>query len=304
MIRRAVVLAIALVLLTSSVAFATFSDSGSIGSNSFATATLAPPTATSVTYAGANGLTINWTASTTSFTSGYNVLRATASGGPYTLIGTTSGAVTYSDPVLAGTYYYVVQATGRGWTSVNSAQASGTSTLANTGFLACGANAPVTLFAGNNNGFETNPGAACTNTATLATDANTGLNLFPPDSCTGILKDRHQFYDFGASIPAGKTIDGIEVQAALSENNTSGTTRVCAELSWNAGSSYATAKSVLLTQTAENTFILGATNDKWGRTWATTDFTDANFRLRITDSATVGGKNIMLRNLGLRVTYH
>lgn len=299
---RVIALAITLTLLSCDVASAKFSDAASVSSNSLSAATLAPPTGLSTASAGANGVTINWTGSASSFEDGYNVLRGTVSGGPYTQVGTTGGALTYTDPVAAGTYYYVVQATGRGWTSANSSQVTGTSTIANTGFLLCSANAATTTGAGDNNGFQTNPASGCTNTSTLATDTSTGTGI--TDTCTGTTKDRHQYYNFGASIAAGKTVDGIEIRAALSQNNTTGTTRVCAELSWNAGTSWTASQSVLLTATAENTFTFGAANNLWGRTWATSDFTNANFRLRITNSATVTTKNIMLRNLGLRVTYH
>jgi hypothetical protein len=56
---------------------------------------------------------LNWTASTSSNVIGYNVYRATASGGPYTKITTSPVAgTTYTDPtVQAGqTYYYVTTA--------------------------------------------------------------------------------------------------------------------------------------------------------------------------------------------------
>jgi hypothetical protein len=308
MIRRVIVLAIALVLLSSSVASATFTKQKGVAANSFGAATLAPGTGLSAVNAGANGITLTWTASTSNFEDGYEILRGTVSGGPYTEVATTGLVLTYTDPVPVGTYFYVVRATGGNWTSINSAQASATSTMSNTGFLVCSANSPVTSGSGDNDGFDSNPAAACANGATTARDTSTGFQLlFPPDSCTGAFKDRHIFNGFGATpVPTGKTVDGIEIRAALSQSNTQGTTRVCAELSWNGGTSWTTPDSVLLTQTAEQTFTFGATNDKWGRTWTPNDFTNGNFRLRITDSSNVllGNKDIMLRNLGLRVTYH
>jgi fibronectin type 3 domain-containing protein len=62
----------------------------------------------------------------------YRVFRGTATGGPYTQIGTTSGT-TYTDngpqtgpPAFnwATTYYYVVSAVAGGWASANSNEAS------------------------------------------------------------------------------------------------------------------------------------------------------------------------------------
>jgi cellulose 1,4-beta-cellobiosidase len=61
---------------------------------------------------GSNLVSLSWTAATGSPT-GYNVKRATDSGGPYTnIVGTTTApTVTYNDPILGGsTYYYVVSA--------------------------------------------------------------------------------------------------------------------------------------------------------------------------------------------------
>jgi len=61
---------------------------------------------------------------------GYNFLRATTSGGPYTLLTPgTASTCNYVDTqslVEGTTYYYVAQATGPGGTSGNSNQASAT----------------------------------------------------------------------------------------------------------------------------------------------------------------------------------
>lgn len=61
---------------------------------------------------------LNWTASTSANISGYNVYRATVSGGPYTKINASLvAATTYTDSVPGGqTFYYVT-------TAVNTSQA-------------------------------------------------------------------------------------------------------------------------------------------------------------------------------------
>ncbi len=66
---------------------------------------------TCVTY-NSHNVTLNWVASTSSGVTGYNVYRGSTSGGPYTLIGSSSTAVTYTDfKVAAGaSYFYVVTA--------------------------------------------------------------------------------------------------------------------------------------------------------------------------------------------------
>jgi fibronectin type 3 domain-containing protein/regulation of enolase protein 1 (concanavalin A-like superfamily) len=75
--------------------------------------------------AGVEQVTLNWQAS--SNTASYNIGRSTVSGGPYTIVGSTSGT-NYTDRDLAGrtTYYYVVIAVTPGSQSGNSAQVSAT----------------------------------------------------------------------------------------------------------------------------------------------------------------------------------
>ena len=60
---------------------------------------------------GPNRVSLSWTAVTGSPIS-YNVKRATAAAGPYTIIGTTTApTVSYTDSILGGTtHYYVVSA--------------------------------------------------------------------------------------------------------------------------------------------------------------------------------------------------
>jgi fibronectin type 3 domain-containing protein len=69
---------------------------------------------------------LSWAAS--SFATSYTVKRASASAGPYTIIGTTAGA-TYTDASglsNGATYYYVVSASGAGGTSSDSSPVSAT----------------------------------------------------------------------------------------------------------------------------------------------------------------------------------
>lgn len=108
-----------------SLAFAVFSNTKSVGSNTFTTSTMAAPTGLAAA-GGATKIVLTWTATTTSYATGYNVLRGTASGGPYTQIAqvTPRTATTYTDSPAAGTYYYVLQAYFQNWTSANSSQAS------------------------------------------------------------------------------------------------------------------------------------------------------------------------------------
>jgi hypothetical protein len=91
--------------------------------STFSTEILDPPTnliATAVLF-----LTVNltWTATVDVRATGYEVLRSTTSGGPYTQIATVTPRTTtaYTDlPLVPGTYYYVLRTYYGSWTSVNS----------------------------------------------------------------------------------------------------------------------------------------------------------------------------------------
>ncbi|GIO11312.1 endoglucanase [Cohnella xylanilytica] len=85
--------------------------------------------------AGDTQVSLSWTASAGA--TGYNVKRATTSGGPYTTVATGVTATSYADTGLTNgtTYYYVVSAANAAGESPNSAQASATPTAPATGGL-------------------------------------------------------------------------------------------------------------------------------------------------------------------------
>jgi fibronectin type 3 domain-containing protein len=91
----------------------------------------AAPTALQVDSTGANSVSLSWTAPATGSPTGYNVKRATSSGGTYTTVGsTTAPTITFTDSVTGGsTYYYVVSALTAGGESANSAFVSATPPL-------------------------------------------------------------------------------------------------------------------------------------------------------------------------------
>jgi hypothetical protein len=87
-----------------------------------------PPAPTALTASAANGqVSLSWTGSARA--TGYNVKRGSASGGPYTLL-TTSTQASYVDTSVSigSTYYYVVTAYNSSGESGNSNEASATLT--------------------------------------------------------------------------------------------------------------------------------------------------------------------------------
>ncbi len=92
-----------------------------------ATETLDPPTNLVATATLGLVVTLTWTEAVDTRATGYQVLRGTASGGPYSQIATVTPrtTTTYVDlPLLPGTYYYVLRTYYGSWTSVNSNEAS------------------------------------------------------------------------------------------------------------------------------------------------------------------------------------
>lgn len=130
--RSVLAAALALTLACASLAQAGFSSSAATGPQALSSASLAAASG----LAAANGrcvrnvsieVDLTWTASPSTFADGYEILRATASGGPYSSVGTVSGGTTTSftdrGVTFSTTYFYVVRATRNAWQSADSNEA-------------------------------------------------------------------------------------------------------------------------------------------------------------------------------------
>jgi hypothetical protein len=269
------------------------------------TDTLDPPTGLAAT-GGANA-SLTWTATADTYASGYDLQRAAVSGGPYSVVASITPRTTVAatdTPPTSGTWYYVLRSVFQNWTSVNSNQASATVILGSTptGFLACTAGSNAADTGGDGNGYETTPANACVVDGSVATDAGTGTNTTV--SCADAGKDRHRFWDFGLGVPVVVTaVGGIQVRADVGLNNNSGTNQICAQLSWDAGLTWTAAKSVAVPNVGVTTYVLGATNDTWGRTWLGAELQNATFRVRIIDVSDKTTKDFRLDGLAVQVTY-
>jgi hypothetical protein len=308
--RRLIAAAIAAVLVpallgTSTVAsLARLTDTAS-SSEAISTDTLDPPTSLAAT--GGSSVALTWTATTDTYATGYELQRGTVTGGPYSLVATITPRTTVSTtdaPGSNGTYFYVLVSAFQNWRSVNSNQASATVTLGSTttGFKTCTAASNAADTGGNGNGYESLPANACVTDGSVATDASTGTNTSL--ICTDAGKDRHRFWDFGLGVPATvSAVGGIQVRADVGLNNNSGTSQICAQLSWDGGTTWTAAKSIAVANVAVTTYSLGATNDTWGRSWLGSEFSNANFRLRIIDASDRTTKDFRLDGLAVQVTY-
>jgi hypothetical protein len=274
----------------------------------WATDTLSPPTG--LVAVGGTGIDLTWTPTVDSYASGYEVRRGTASGGPFAFVVdvTPGSASAFADTPGGGTWYYVLRSFYQSWTSVNSNVASATvSADVTTSPAGCTTTAADTTGAGDNNGYEVTPAGACADGGTAASDVGTGTG--GTQACgTGAVpatnKDRHRFWGFATGLPGSvSSILGITVRADVGMNNNGGTSNLCAQLSWDGGTSWTALKSVSLTATAETTFTLGGPADTWGRTWTRAQLQSPAFVVRLVDASSQPNKDYVLDYVAVSVTY-
>jgi hypothetical protein len=275
---------------------------------SLALGILDPPSGLSGSATGLS-VTLDWTASPDGpISTGYQVHRGTASGGPYVQVGTatpgTSTTTTNAVPAL-GTYYYVLRtyAFSAPWVSGSSNQATVAVGPSDTGWKACAGQAAVPNPGnGDGNGYQTTPAEACDNDSVFAVDTNSGTNNSA--LCNNAGKDRHTFRDFTFGMPLVVTaINGIEVRADLREDANGGNPSVCFRLSWDGGTNWTAYKGPTALTAIETTYFFGSASDSWGHTWAVGEFSNATFRVQIADVSTNNNRDFSLDGLQARVTY-
>jgi len=156
---------------------------------------------------------------------------------------------------------------------------------------------------GDGDGFQTNPTYACANDSNRALDTNSGTTT--STGCGDTTKDRHIYYNYGISVPGGNEVKGIEVRLDARVDSTSSTTvrRMCVQLSWDGGTTWTTAQQTSNLGSSEQTFTLGGNGETWGRTWALSELSDANFRVRITNVANNLSRDFYLDWAAVRVYY-
>jgi hypothetical protein len=169
----------------------------------------------------------------------------------------------------------------------------------NTGLLNPSSNIAQT--GGDNNGYEVNTTYAYANDSLFAVDNNSGTNS--NTSCTNSGKDKHRFYNYGISLPGTAVIQGIEVRLDAKVDSSSGSPKLCVQLSWDGGVSWTAVKSTSTLSTGEQTFMLGNPTDTWGRPWTTSQLSNANFRVRMIEVANSTARDFSVDWIAVRVTY-
>ena len=164
------------------------------------------------------------------------------------------------------------------------------------GFLSPTAHAADT--GGDANGFQSAPVSALGDDGAVATDTNSGTGT--STSCTNTGKDRHRFRDFGISVPSGSSVAGLEVRLDARADSTSGTPRMCVQLSADGGTTWTAARTTATLGTTLATFTLGGTAETWGRAWSAADLANANFRLRVINVASSTSRDFFLDWVAVR----
>jgi serine protease AprX len=267
----------------------------------------AAPTGLTATAASSSQINLAWTDNANDETS-FKIERCQGAGcSSFAQIGTAaSNATSFPDTALSAntSYSYRIRASNSGGDSAysNTASATTLSGPSNTGLLSPTANAAQTSNAGDNNGFQSNPANANANDGLFAVDTNSGSNN--NTSCTNNGKDKHVYSNYSISIPGGATaINGIEVRLDARADATGGAPRMCVQLSWDGGTTWTAAKTSANLTSSEATYTLGGAADTWGRTWSSTNFSNANFRVRIINVASNSSRDFSLDWVAVRVTY-
>ena len=112
-------------------------------------------------------------------------------------------------------------------------------------------------------------------------------NAFASDNAVATtvnLTSAAQIYEsFGIADLAGATIDGILVKVEARVSSTADRADYTIELSWDGGTTWTATKSSFQYDTADITMPYGGA-DTWGRTFVPSELTNANVKVRITNS--------------------
>jgi hypothetical protein len=157
-----------------------------------------------------------------------------------------------------------------------------------TGFLNATAQAADT--GGDGDGFELNPTNAFADGGGNATNADGAA-------------DDHRFYNYGIPIDSTCVITGIQVRLDWWLDSTAGINSMSADLSWDGGTTWTTAKTDTVESTTELTATLGGAADTWSHSWTVAELSNANFRVRLTSNSDDALRDFFLDWVPVKVYY-
>ena len=113
----------------------------------------------------------------------------------------------------------------------------------------------------------------------------------------------HRFRDYGVVLPASASIEGIVVRLDARADSTSGSPKLCVQLSWHGGASWTSAKTTSTLSTSERTYLLGGATNTWGRTWSAANLANGALRVRVISLASSTSRDFSLDWVAVKVHY-
>jgi hypothetical protein len=133
---------------------------------------------------------------------------------------------------------------------------------------------------------------------TTPTNAYSSNNSYAYTS--GTLDLKQDYYNFGFSIPAGSTINGITV--TIEAHSLSATGKLYVALSYDGGSNWtSTINHTDIATGADQNYTYGGASNTWGRTWSAPEFSNANFKVFIERPSDL--YNVYVDIINVKVTY-
>jgi hypothetical protein len=115
--------------------------------------------------------------------------------------------------------------------------------------------------------------------------------------------DQHRYFDYGLSYPSNCQLLGISVRLDWWLDSIANVNSLSAELSWDGGTTWTAALTDTVESTTEHTTTLGGAADTWSRVWTLTEFSDANFRVRLTANSTDPARDFFLDWVAVELQY-
>jgi hypothetical protein len=133
--------------------------------------------------------------------------------------------------------------------------------------------------------------------ATIGTSDNTRAIATSTSFLAAVMED----FTFG--LPAGVTIDGIEVLGEFSSSVASDSAALRLSLSWNNGTNFTATKLDTNDSTTDANKTYGGATDTWGRSWTTAELADGTFQIKIEGRNVVAGSSCRLDYLAIKIYY-
>lgn len=139
------------------------------------------------------------------------------------------------------------------------------------------------------------------NQFTNPTNAYSSNNTYATENVSA---EKQDYYNFTFDVPAGATIDGIEVKAEAVAQ-VSEPAGWLWDLSWNGGTNYTNSGygSGDFIDSVEVVYTQGGATDLWGRSWTDSEFSNTNFRIRVECVDLGSGATLAIDHIQVRVYY-